>query len=295
MMVYSLILLLTLTLTSVTAMRNLDDPQRNFSSVRLWGTVGWIVVGLVVELGFKPISPTPLYLAAVLSIVMSCFCLTLPRTRPKGHGKSLAEAFGLPALKLFLNRSFLVLTLCTFGIAMSQQFWTVYANRYLTDLGTPAPAATQTLAQVAEVFCMASFALVIPRFGLKWLMVFGLLMLTLRNGLFITEVPWIVVFLGLPLHGVSYAYYYVTAAIYVDEKAPDDLRASAQGINTFISMGAGTLLGSWLSSRVVESSTQGSEVIWDQVWLVPTIMCLTVLVVFTIFFRDDARPRDHRD
>lgn len=290
MLAYSFTNMLTLTLSSVIAMRNLDDPKRNFSSVRLWGTVGWIVIGVGLELGLKPISPMPLFVAAGLSVVMSVFCLTLPKTPPLGHGKSLAEAFGLPALKLFLNRSFLVVTVCSFCIAISQQFWTIYANRFLSDLGTPAPTATQTLAQVAEVICMASFAVVIPRVGLRGLMVFGLFMLTLRNGIFATDTMWAVVLFGLPLHGVSYAYYYVTVAIYIDQKAPDDLRGSAQGIFTFISMGSGTFLGNWLSGEVVEANTFGSHVIWSQVWIVPALMCLSIAVAFTLLFSDDSHP-----
>jgi nucleoside transporter len=290
MLAYSFTNLLTLTISNVIAMRNLDDPKRNFSSVRLWGTVGWIVAGLGVQLGFQPISPTPLYLAAGLSVVMGLFCLTLPKTPPLGHGKTLGEAIGLPALRLFRQRSFLVLTLCAFVVAISQQFWTIYANRYLNDLGTPAPAATQTLAQVAEVICMASFALVVPKFGLKRLMVFGLFVLALRNGLFATDTMWVVVLLGLPLHGVSYAYFYVTVAIYIDQKAPDDLRGSAQGIFTFISMGSGTFLGNLLSGAVVEAHTLGSDVDWSDVWVVPAAMCLGVAVVFMSLFSDDSHP-----
>lgn len=290
MLAYAFTNMLTLTLSSVVAMRNLDDPKRNFSSVRLWGTVGWIVIGIGLEFSLNPISPLPLFVAAGLSIVMGIYCLTLPKTPPLGHGKTLSEAFGFPALKLFLNRSFLVVTVCSFCIAISQQFWTVYSNRFLNDLHTPAPTATQTLAQVAEVICMASFAVVIPRVGLRGLMVLGLFLLTLRNGIFATNIMWLVVLVGLPLHGVSYAYYYVTVAIYIDQKAPDDLRGSAQGIYTFISMGSGTFLGNWLSGKVVEANTLGSDVAWAGVWIVPTMICLCIAIVFTLLFSDDSHP-----
>lgn len=293
MLCYSFTVLLTMTLTTTIAMQKLSQPKRNFSSVRLWGTVGWIVTGLVVQLVLQPISPMPMYLAAALSAIMGLLCLKLPHTPPKGHGRTLAQAFGVPALGLFRDRSFQVFALCTVVIAVTQQFWTVYANRYLNELQVPLPTATQTLAQIAEVACMASFAVIIPRMRLKWIMLFGLAMLALRNGLFATEGVWLVVVLGLPLHGISYAYWSVTGSIYVDQKAHGDLRASAQGILTFLSMGLGTFAGNWLSGLVVQANTMGSDVAWERVWLVPTGMCLVVGLVFALRFREPPPPPDH--
>ena len=295
MVAYSFTTLMTLILCTVTAMRNLRDPKRNFSSVRLWGTVGWIVTGILIAFGRIAISPIPLYLAAAFSLLMGVFCLYLPHTPPSGKASSLGEAFGLPALKLFGDRSFLVLILCAFLLAISQQFWTVYANRYLVELGTPFPTATQTIAQVAEVISMAALVLLIPRVGLKWLMVLGMFLLAARNGAFIVENAWIVVLLGLPLHGVSYAFYSVTASIYVDQKAPGDLRASVQGIMTFTTMGGGTLLGNWLSGEIVQSQTLGSEVNWSTVWLVPTVMCIVVAIAFMVLFRDEPPEERMKD
>ena len=286
MLAYSLAYSLTLTLSSVTTLRNLLEPEKNFSTVRLWGTVGWMVAGVLVELGLQPISPMPLFFAAGISGVVGLYCLTLPSTPPSGKGRTLGEAFGLPALKLFADKSFLVMVLCAFAAAVSQQFYVVYTNRYLNELGAPVPAATQTLAQVAEVICMAIFALLVSRIGLRWMMFMGLVALALRNGFFASEVMWVVVLLGLPLHGFSYAFFSVSASIYVDRKAPDDLRASAQGINTFITMGSGTLLGNFLSGRIVEAYTLGNKVIWPEVWLIPTVMCLAIALVFIGMFRE---------
>jgi nucleoside transporter len=290
MMGYSFCFLITLTLSNVLAMRNLRDPQRSFGGVRLYGTIGWISGGILVELGLKAISPAPLYFASGLSLVMGIFCFFLPHTPPSGKGKTLAESFGLPALKLFTDRSFTVLIVCSFGFAITQQFYAIYTNRYLNELGAPLPAAIQTIAQVAEVISMILLPFAVPRLGIKWMIALGMFALFFRNGIFATESLWFVVLAGLPLHGFSYAFFYIVAAIYVDRKSPPHLRASAQGIFTFITLGSGTLIGNWFGSKMVQSRTLGNTVDWMGVWLIPMIMCLVLSSTFAWLFRDDVSP-----
>jgi nucleoside transporter len=273
----------TLTLGNVVAFRNLHDPQHNFSKVRLYGTVGWIVAGVQLELFWNTISPAPLFLAAGLSAVVGLYCFTLPYTPPSGQAKSLGQAFGLPALTMFRE-----LILCAAALAAVQQFYGVYANRFLTELGTPRPAAVQTLAQVAEVVCMALIPVALRRLGLKVTMALGLAGWAVRNGIFATGATPLIVAVGLPLHGLSYAFFFTMASMYVDRKAPTDLRASAQGIYTFVSLGVGTLLGNWFSARVVQAQTEGGAVAWPVVWLVPTCISAAILLVYLALFRDGA-------
>ena len=286
MLGYSFCNVTWLTLGSVIAFRNLHNPQRSFGRIRLYGTVGWIVAGVQLEFFWNTISPAALFLSAGLSIAFGLYALTLPYTPPTGRSKSLADALGLPALSIFRDGSIRVLIACSLGMAAVQQFYGVYTNRFLTELQIPYPAAVQTIAQVSEVICMMLFPFVLDRFGLKATMALGLLGWILRNGVFATESMPAVVIVGLPLHGMSYAFFFILASMYVDRKAPPHLRASAQGIFMFVSTGMGTLLGNWFSARVVQAQTVGDVVNWSNVWLVPTVLSMVFLLAYLAFFHE---------
>ena len=296
MLGYAFCCITGITLSNVIAFRNLADPQHSFGKVRLHGTVGWIVAGVQLELFWNTVSPAPLFLAAGMSAVFGFFCFALPNTAPTGRSKSLRDALGLPALSMFRDRSFCAVVVCSLGISAVQQFYGVYSNRFLTELRAPYPAAVQTIAQVSEVICMMFAPAVLLRLGLKATMALGLFGWIARNGLFATESLPLIVAIGLPLHGMSYAFFVMIASMYVDRRAPLHLRASAQGIYTFVSMGAGTLFGNWLGATVVQSQTTGDVVSWPTVWLVPTCLSAAIFMAFLVLFRESSvrSPGDSR-
>jgi nucleoside transporter len=294
MLLYSICCLSTLTLNNVVGLRNLKDPQRSFGGIRLYGTLGWVAAGLVLGEFLNPISPAPLYLAAASSAVMGVYCFTLPHTPPKGTGGTLRQSLGLPALRLLEYGPFLVFLLCALGLAITQQFYAVYGNMFLVDLGIERAASVQTLAQVGEIITLMVLPFLLSRFGFKGLLALGILLLVMRNGLFALGSKDAVVFAGLPLHGISYACFYVVGAMYVDRLAPSHLRASTQGIVTFVTLGAGTLLGNWCSSSVVEHYSLGASVAWSEVWLVPTYAVAAISLLFLLFFRNGYREQSHK-
>jgi hypothetical protein len=273
----------------VVGLRNLRNPKASFSKVRLFGTVGWVFAGFAVEVFLSAKSPDPLWFSAGLSVVMGLYCFTLPNTPPSGKAQSLGAAFGLPALKLFRDRSFALLILTAMVFTTLQQFY-VYANKFLGDIGTPWPTAVQTLAQVSEVACMIVLPMILTRVGMKRIMVIGLIAFILRNGLFVTLSVPIVAGIALPMHGVSYAFFVLVISLYLDEHAPHNLRASAQGIVTFATMGMGGLLGNWLCAEVINLHDHGTTINWEAVWWVPTCGAIVMTLIFLVFFKVNPHP-----
>jgi MFS family permease len=292
MVVYANLYLLTTTLCTVVALRNLLHPREQFGTVRLWGTIAWMVMGYVVAFLLNPISSQPLYLAAFLSLVMGIGSFWLPDTPPTTQGRTLSEAFGIPALKLFRERAFCILLGCGFIIAMSQQFYNIFANPYLQDLHSPKPAAVQTIAQIGEVLAMAYFPFIIPRLRYRTMLMLGITLLFFRNFVFTIGGFWFVILFGLPLHGLGYAFFYIILSLYVDRRAPDHLRASAQGIVTVITLGVGNLLGNLMASNIVANQQSGKDINWTIIWGIPTLMCLIVAIIFYTSFKDRERPGD---
>ena len=107
-----------------------------------------------------------------------------------------------------------------------------------------------------------------------------------------SDLVWML-YAGILLHGICYDFFFVTGQIYVDRRAPADLRAAAQGLIAFVTLGVGMFIGSWVSGRVVDAyrlGTGGHD--WHGIWLVPSAGAAIVLVLFALFFRAGETDRE---
>ena len=229
MLGYSLCLLINSTLANVLAMRNLHDPGRMFGGVRLWGTVGWMAAGFAVGPLMQPPSHAPLYLAAAAAFLQGLYAFTLPHTPPKGRASPLLEVVGLPALTLFRRFSFCVFVVCLFVVTVMQQWYGVFAPPFLNDLNIRPAATWMTIAQAVEVCSLLLIPVLSDRIGLKGVMLLGLCAWVVRNAAFSFGGWWVVVLVGLPLHGASYTFFTIVGSLYIDRLAPPHLRAGRRG------------------------------------------------------------------
>lgn len=304
LLVYALLYMPTLALTNSLSFRQMKDPGAEFGSVRVFGTAGWIVAGLIV--GGLKLEPTavPMRIAAVASIVLGLFSLALPYTPPPAKGKnvSLRDVLGLDALKLLADRSFLIFALSSFLICIPLQFYYAFTNPFLNEIGVSNAAGKMTMGQMSEVFFMLLIPWFFRRLGTKYMLMVGMLAWAMRYALFAagnnTTLVWML-YLGILLHGISYDFFFVTGQIYVDRKATDNIRSAAQGLITFLTYGFGMFIGSWLSGKVVDiySYTQQGVVHhnWRAIWYVPSLASLAVLIMFLLFFRNEPARQEQKN
>jgi nucleoside transporter len=289
LLVYALCYMPTLALSNSLSFRQMRDPGREFPSVRVLGTIGWIVAGLVIgTLGLEA-TAVPMRIAAAGSIALGFFCLVLPHTPPKGESRaSLSDILGLDALKLLRERSFAVFVLGSFLVCIPLQFYYAFANLFLNELQVSNAAGKMTLGQMSEI----GFMLVMPwffrRLGVKYMLLVGMAAWTARYVLFAygnaSSLVWML-YAGILLHGICYDFFFVTGQIYVDRRAPADLRAAAQGLIAFVTLGVGMFIGSWASGRVVDAFAVDGGHAWDRIWLVPAAGAGVVLLLFALLFR----------
>ncbi|WP_149113531.1 MFS transporter [Limnoglobus roseus] len=288
---YSIASVFAITVGNSMAMRTLANPQKSFGPVRSMGTLGWIVSSNVVERFFRLQSEDLFAVSAACHVILGLLAWKLPHTPPKGRGRPIPEVMGLPAMKLFRDPSFIVFAAVAFLIQMMQQFYTVFATPYLLDLGMANPVAKLSLAQFVEMGCMASLSFMVVRFGLKTTMIVGLLAWVLRNSVLMGgNIPAITA-VAIPMHGVSYTFFSIVAALYIDKEAPPHLRAGAQALLTFVAGGPGTLLGFFLGGWVKDAHTHGPTTDWPAVWLVPVVGCTVATIVFIVFFHEPKVPQ----
>jgi nucleoside transporter len=298
LLVYTLCYMPTLALSNSLSFRQMDDPGREFPLIRVLGTIGWIVAGLFIgTLGLEP-TARPLQIAAAGSVVLGLFCLALPHTPPipkTGRQVTVGAILGLDALKLLRERSFAVFVLGSFLVCIPLQFYYAFANLFLNELNVPNAASKMTLGQMSEIFFMIVMPWFFRRLGVKWMLLVGMAAWTARYAFFAfgthADLVWML-YAGILLHGICYDFFFVTGQIYVDRKAPSDLRAAAQGFIAFVTLGVGMFIGSWASGRVVDAFRVDAGHDWHRIWLVPAAGAAVVLVLFALFFRSSETKRE---
>jgi nucleoside transporter len=217
--------------------------------VFIFGTLGWIIVNLIVEV-FAGGASTPnfFFIGGSCGILLGLYAFTLPDTPPKGAPAEGAkrDVFGMGALAMFKSPTFTIFVLCAFLVSIfgSNYFFPAVVP-YLSEFGYPAPVALTTLNQVSELFFMAILSFCVARFGLKWVLVIGMSAWALRYFIFTFE-GFQFALLGLLCHGMGYAFLYVAAYMFGDRVAPPHLKASVQSLLAFLLLGIGQLLSGYL-------------------------------------------------
>ena len=302
LLLYSLCYMPTLALTTSLAMRHIDDPREEFGAIRVFGSIGWIVVGLIVGAAGVEATASPLYLAAGLSLAMAGYCLTLPATPPLAGNKrfELRQALPLEALHVLRGRSMAVFALASFLICIPLQFYYAFTNLFLNEVGVVNAAGKMTGGQMSEILCMLLIPWFFRRLGVKYMLAVGMLAWVVRYVLFAFGAPgelmWMLWF-GIILHGICFDFFFVVGQIYIDREAPPALRAATQGLITFLTYGLGMFVGSWLSGLAVDAyaATDAQGIVahqWRPIWLTAAGFAAAVLVLLLLLFKDRERAAD---
>jgi len=293
LLAYTLCYMPTLALSNALSFHNMKDPAKEFPSVRVLGTIGWIAVGqLIGWLGIEA-SAAPLKIAAGSSFLLGLYCLTLPHTPPKLKGQpvSVGAILGLDALKLMKDPSFAIFVIGSFLICVPLTFYYAFTNLFLNELGMVNAAGKMTLGQMSEIGFMLVMPFFLSRVGIKKTIILGMTAWVTRYLLFAygnIDVNVWMLYTGILLHGICYDFFFVTGQIYVDQRAPVEMRGAAQGFIAFVTLGAGMFLGSWVSGLVVQKYTAVGNTVahaWPQIWMVPALGAAAVLALFALFFR----------
>lgn len=279
-----------MSLTTSIAMQQVTNSEKDFPAIRVMGTVAWIAVTNII--GYYEIGGTALIfkISMFTAAFLGVYSFFLPDTPPKPSSHtSFSDILGLDAFKLFKDRSFAIFFISSLLICIPLSFYYAMANPSLTDSGMTNVENKMSLGQASEVVFMLLIPLAFSRFGVKWMLVVGLIAWIIRFigfGYGDASSEWLL-YLAIVLHGVCYDFFFVTGQIYTDSKAGEQYRSSAQGLISIATYGIGMGIGSWIAGVVADMYTVDNVKNWTSIWMVPAGIAAVVLVLFVLFFRDN--------
>jgi len=298
MFAYCLCYFPTIALTNSLTLQHLKDTGRDFPLIRVFGTLGWIAIGVTIGRMGVETSTVPFLLAAAASIVMSLFSLTLPHTPPpsKGQRVTLRRVLGLDALVMLKRPSFAVFAVASILACIPLTFYFSFTNAYLNSLHVPNAAGKMALGQASEVVMMLLMPFILRRVTVRGILLMGLLAWSVRYVLLAYGNPdsaiWMF-YVAILLTVTRHDFFFMTGQLYTDQEAPSNLRSAAQGLITFLTYGVGMLIGSLLSGRTVDyfSHTVGTEVVrdWRAFWMTSALSAFVILLLIAIFFRSRSK------
>lgn len=299
---YMIMYMPTLALVNSVAFRTMSDPSKEFSTIRVFGTIGWITAGLVISFIFSWDSQESIasgmlentfMMTAIASAILGLFSFTLPKTPPlvkKGEKIALRDILGLDALKLLTNKNFAVFFFSSVLICIPLAFYYQNANPFLTEIGVTNPTGKMTIGQISEVLFMLLLPIFLKKYGIKKTLLFGMLAWALRYLLFAFGNADELVFMllgGIALHGICYDFFFVSGQIYTDSKAGEKFKSSAQGLITLATYGVGMLIGFWVAGQISAYYTVGDIHEWKNIWLLPAGFAVLVFLIFAATFKNE--------
>ncbi len=293
----------TLALVNSVSFNQMKDPSKDFPFIRVWGTVGWIVAGLLISFAFKwdaleniqegMLSNTFL-MTAIASALLGVFSFTLPKTPPsttKGEKASVSDILGLEALKLLKDRNFLVFFLSSVLICIPLAFYYQNLSPFLTESGVENSTAWASAGQISEVVFMLLLPFFFKKYGFKKTILVGMLAWGIRYLLFAygnAGDMFFMIITGIILHGICYDFFFVSGQIYTDSKAGEKAKSAAQGLITLATYGVGMLVGFYVAGKITDANllAEGGHV-WKSIWTFPAIFAAVVLVLFALLFKNE--------
>ena len=299
---YMILYMPTLALVNSISFNQMKDPEKEFPSIRVWGTIGWIVAGLLISFVFLWDSESAIkaglmkqtfLMASIASLILGLFSFTLPKTPPKvstGTKVKVSDILGLDALKLLKDKNFATFFVASILICIPLAFYYQNGNPFLSNIGVENATGKMTIGQISEVLFLLMLPIFLKKYGFKITILAGMAAWAIRYALFAYgnagELSFMLI-LGIALHGICYDFFFVAGQIYTNAKAGIKYKSAAQGLITFATYGIGMLIGFKIAGLITDAYKLTETTFnWQMIWIIPACIAGAVFLLFAIFFND---------
>nr|WP_297164465.1 nucleoside permease [uncultured Dysgonomonas sp.] len=284
------------------------DVVSNFPPIRVFGTIGFIAAMWIVNLTGNKSSENQFYIAAMASVILALYSLTLPKCPPLAREKgdaSLSKAFGFEAFKLFKNKQMAIFLIFSMFLGAALQLTNAYGDVFLDDFKKiPEFANSQivrystiimSISQISETLFILAIPFFLKRFGIKNVMLISMAAWVLRFGLFAYGDPgahvWMII-LSCIVYGMAFDFFNISGSLYVETTTTPAIRSAAQGLFMMMTNGIGAILGSSISGLLIQyyfTNADGSKD-WHGIWLSFAIYAFVILIAFSLAFKHKHNP-----
>jgi nucleoside transporter len=288
---YSLLYMPTIALSNSIAFHQMTDPGRQFPWIRVFGTLGWILAGVMIGALSIEKTPATFHMAAIASVALGLISFILPNTPPKGKPatSTASSALGTEAFVLFKDKSYVVFFIAAILVCIPLSFYYGFANLFLNEMGMKNAAGKMILGQVSEALFILAIPFLFNSIGVKRMLLLGMTAWILRYVCFaygnVDSDLWML-YAGIILHGICYDFFFVTGYMYTEKKAGEKIKNAAQGLFTFATYGVGMFVGTWFSGFTTDHYTVDGIHQWKEIWFVPAYIAVGVLLYFIFFFNE---------
>lgn len=312
----------TLALSNTTAFTLLKkygmDTVKDFPPIRVFGTVGFIATMWFVNCATTTdtfsytladdamkfqYTHMQFLVSGILGVVLFIYCMTLPQCKLETEAsKSLYDAFGLDAFKLFKTRRMALFFIFSCLLGMSLQVTNGYATPFITHFKQSFPSSFAannatllvSISQIAEAVCILFIPFFLRRYGIKIVMLIAMLAWVLRFGFFglgNPVFPGVILFiLSCLVYGVAFDFFNVSGGLFVDKECNPKVRASAQGLFMLMTNGLGATIGTLLAGEVINHYCHWEDGYltgdWQTCWFIFAGYALIVLLLFAVAFKE---------
>lgn len=304
-LIYMILYMPTIALANSVSFNQMKDPEKEFSTIRVWGTIGWIVAGLLISFLFhwdteentsKGLLKNTFLMTAVASLLLGLYSFTLPKTPPTKTANekvSLKQIIGLDALKLLKDKNFAIFFISSILTCIPLAFYYQNTHSFLSNSGMKDPTGKMTIGQISEVLFLLLLPLFFKRFGFKRTILVGMLAWAIRYALFAYgnagELSFMLI-TGIALHGICYDFFFVSGYIYTNSKAGEKYKSAAQGLITLATYGVGMLIGFEIAGMITDSYKISDKVFdYKMIWIIPSAIAAAVFILFSILFREEKK------
>ena len=299
---YMILFMPTLALVNSISFNQMAQPEKEFSGVRIWGTIGWIAAGILISTlawdsqeGLREgLLQNTWKLAAGASLLLGIYSFTLPATPPQAKSNApfqLKEVLGLDALRLLTHRNYAIFFLSSILICIPLAFYYQNASPFLTELGVENSTGKMALGQVSEVLFLVALPFFFTRFGLKKTLAVAMLAWVIRYLFFAfgdTDSGTWMLLAGIILHGICYDFFFVSGQIYTDAHAGKKYKSATQGLITLATYGIGMGFGFWVAGQVSNFYLiEAGQHNWKLIWLIPAGISALVFLFFIAVFKPE--------